>query len=225
MPGIWLIGLVFAIGGFSSQPPGRHRPGAADGPGRLGRQALRPGLIEGQGRARVVRLHDLQRRLPGDHAVARPDPEDARAGQALGKLGRVRLDHARPQARHARGPEPLCPALRRRPGQLAFPDRLRRQRSNRSSPPGACGPRSARPASSTIPHGSSCSIPGATSARSTTSSSSRPRPYSKTCAGCSPKSEDSDVPRRKRTLPTATAYCLLPQQNGLRALRMEVASG
>ena len=53
-----------------------------------------------------------------------PDPEDARAGQALGKLGRVRLDHARPQARHARGPEPLCPALRRRPGQMAFSDRL-----------------------------------------------------------------------------------------------------
>ena len=40
--------------------------------------------------------------VPATTAALSPDPEDARAGQALGNIGRVCLDHARPQARHAR---------------------------------------------------------------------------------------------------------------------------
>ena len=49
-------------------------------------------------------------------------------------------------------------ALRRRPRRLALPDRLARTRSQRSSPPGTCGSRAIRPACSTTPRGSSCSI-------------------------------------------------------------------
>ena len=137
-----------------SQSPGRHRAGAAT---VLIDSAGKPfDLASLKGKVVLVSFvyTTCNGACPATTASLVADPEDPRAGQALGRLGRVRLDHARPEARHARGPEPLCAALRRRLGQLALPDRPAVRRSSRSSPPGGCGPRSARPACSTIPRGS-----------------------------------------------------------------------
>ena len=137
-------------------------------------------LARGQGRGRVVRLHDVHRRLPGDDPGDGPACRNAlKEAETLGDVGRVRLDHARPEIatrprccagtrRLFRADDPAWHFLTGPPDEVAIGHRRL----------GDVGQGAARAAPSTTPRGSSSSIPAATSARSTTSSSSRPQAVS-----------------------------------------------
>ena len=135
----------------------------------------------------------------------------ARAGEAVGTFGRVCVDHARPQTRYARGPDPLCQEFRRRPGPMAFSDRAARAGRVRHRRVGHVGQdrprRSPRPSVADLSARSPGPPAGNLQSRVPRGRFRPPRRASV----CSRKARRNKPPPRANTdclLPTA--YCLLP---------------
>ena len=166
------------------------------GSGRCRREALRPGVIARQGRAGVVRLHDVQRRLPATTqtlAGIKKTLEETKLWGTSVDFVSITLDPKRdtPEvlSRYARLFEADTAAWHFLTGSPAEVERaIAAWGMWAKIAPTRCP----RPSVT----GSSSSIPWAASARSTTSSFSRPSPSSQDVAALA---EREDSPARGET--------------------------